>query len=496
MIATPPAPVAGTTDASADLAEEDRALLSRVGAHVDLLADLTHADVVLFARAAGDRLAIVAQAEPEPVPSLYAQPSATRIMSRDEAPQSYRVLYDGKGRNLVNATVVRGAAVLQEVFPIRNGRGETVGVLRSEMAMIEHERQRRRSVTWRRAVARARELIVAGQMQGGERLGRLGVHDGALVIDPGGRIIYLSAPAEYLYRRLGYADNLVKTQLQELDTNEYICFKAMERGECLEQRVQEQDLIWIKRVIPLAPGGDSRRGYLPFARGGSLGAIVDIEDVTDELRKEQELKIKTAMIQEIHHRVKNNLQTIAALLRLQLRRTDDASVSSQLRESIGRILSIAVVHEFLSHEETSAINIHEVSNRILHEVRTGVLDSSKSIALSLEGTRSFTLPAQQATSCALIINELVQNAVEHAFDGRSDGKIVVRLAERDDSLAIEIEDDGEGLPPDFDPGAQGGLGLQIVRTLVREDLKGEFELRNGAGVKAVVSFPRWIAQGE
>ena len=497
MIETAPAPAAGTTDARADLAEEDRALLSRVAGHLNLLADLTHADVVLFARAPGNRLAVVAQAQPVPVPSLYGQPIATRTLGREEAPQSHRALYEGKGRNLVNATVVRGAAVLQEVFPIRNERGETVGVLRSEMAMIEHERQRRRTVTWRRAVARARDLILAGQMQGGERLGRLGVHDGALVIDPGGRIEYLSAPAEYLYRRLGYADNLVKTQLQELDTNEYICFKAMERGECLQQRVQEQDLIWIKRVIPLAPGGESRPSYLPFGRArGSLGAIVDIEDVTDELRKEQELKIKTAMIQEIHHRVKNNLQTIAALLRLQARRTGDTDVAVQLRESIGRILSIAVVHEFLSHEETSAINIHEVSNRILHEVRNGVLDSSKAISLSLEGTRSFTLPAQQATSCALIINELVQNAVEHAFDGRSAGKIVVRLAEREGSLSIEIEDDGEGLPPDFNPKAEGGLGLQIVRTLVREDLKGEFELRNGVGVKAVVSFPRWIAQVE
>ena len=96
--------------------------------------------------------------------------------------------------------------------------------------------------------------------------------------------------------------------------------------------------------------------------------IVAIQDVTDELQKEQELKIKTAMIQEIHHRVKNNLQTIAALLRLQARRTESAEVADQLRESIGRIMSVAVVHEFLSHgRERSTINIHEVSNRILAE---------------------------------------------------------------------------------------------------------------------------------
>ena len=194
--------------------------------------------------------------------------------------------------------------------------------------------------------------------------------------------------------------------------------------------------------------------------------------------------------------MKNNLQTIAALLRLQARRTDLPEVADQLRETVGRIISIAVVHEFLSHEETTVINIHEVSNRILAEVRNGVLDRSRPITLSLEGTRSFSLPAQQATSCALIINELVQNAVEHAFVGVPGGSIVVRLAEHGDSMYVEIQDDGQGLPDDFDLAQQGGLGLQIVRSLVREDLKGQFDLVNGQGVKAVISFPKWIARAD
>jgi two-component sensor histidine kinase len=476
----------------------DRALLDNVAGHLPLLADLTHADAVLFART-DDQVIVVAQAQPVPVPSPYALPVAVgRTMTREEAPLVFRVLVNGRLRNQVSTTVIRGAPVVQEVFAICNGHGEIVGALRSEMLVIEHERQRKRDARFRRAIARARDLIVAGQLRGGERLGRLGVHDGVMVIDAAGGIEYLSAPAEYLYRRLGYADNLVKTQLQELETNEYICFKAMERGVCLEQRVQEHDLVWIKRVVPLASAGGASWSSRLVGRGRGVptGAIVAIEDVTDELQKEQELKIKVAMIQEIHHRVKNNLQTIAALLRLQARRTGTPEVADQLRESIGRILSIAVVHEFLSRDETSAINIHEVSNRILAEVRNGILDHARPISLGLEGTRSFTLPAQQATSCALIINELVQNAVEHAFVGLPAGSIVVRLTEQGDSLYIEIQDDGRGLPADFDALNQGGLGLQIVRSLVREDLKGEFELINGQGVRAVVSFPKWIAKAE
>ena len=501
-LAAPPAPAPPTLADCEHLSPEDRALLENVAGHLPLLADLSHADAVLFARSADGQATVVAQARPVPVPSPYTLPvEVGRTMTRDEAPLVFRVLVDSH-RNQVNTTVIRGAPVLQEVFGIRNERGETIGALRSEMLLIEHERQRKRHAVFRRAIARARELIVAGRMQGGEKLGRLGVHDGVMVIDSTGRIEYLSAPAEHLYRRLGYADNLVKTQLQELETNEYICFKAMERGVCLEQRVQEHDLVWIKRVVPLVPRDDDSLP-LPFIgrRGAPMGAVVAIQDVTDELQNEKELKIKTAMIQEIHHRVKNNLQTIAALLRLQARRTDNPDVAEQLRESVGRIISIAVVHEFLSHEENSVINIHEVSNRIISEVRNGVLDHTRPINLSLEGTRSFQLPAQQATSCALIINELIQNAVQHAFLGAPGGSIVVKLAEQGDSLYIEIVDDGHGLPEGLvnDPTHQGGLGLQIVRSLVREDLKGQFELLtqpNGKGVQAVVSFPKWIAKGE
>jgi two-component sensor histidine kinase len=494
-----PEPPKSALGAAEHLLPEDRAILENVAGHLPLLADLTHADAVLFARV-HEHVVVIAQAQPVPVPSPYALPvEVGRTMTREEAPQVFRVLMDSR-RNQVATTVIRGAPVLQEVFAIRNARGEAIGALRSEMLLIEHERQRKRHAVFRRAIARARDLIIAGRMRGGEKLGRMGVHDGVMVIDSTGRIEYLSAPAEHLYRRLGYADNLVKTQLQELETNEYICFKAMERGVCLEQRVQEHDLVWIKRVVPLVSGEENGWQARLIGRGAVLtGAVVAIQDVTDELQNEQELKIKTAMIQEIHHRVKNNLQTIAALLRLQARRTPNPEVADQLRESVGRIISIAVVHEFLSHEENSVINIHEVSNRILNEVRTGVLDESRPITLSLEGSRSFMLPAQQATSCALIINELVQNAVEHAFVGLPGGSIVVKLGEQGDSLYIDIQDDGRGLPDDFDAVRQGGLGLQIVRSLVREDLKGEFELlrkMDGDGVHAVVSFPRWIAKAE
>jgi two-component sensor histidine kinase len=336
-------------------------------------------------------------------------------------------------------------------------------------------------------------LILQGKLEGADRLSRLNVHDGIVVVDADGKIQYLSAVAEHLYFRLGYTESLVDTLISELDTNEYAYFSAVERGECLEQRVEEQGVMWIKKVIPLA--SMEQEGWLAgliSRRRAPNGALVIIEDVTEEARKEQELTIKSAMIQEIHHRVKNHLQTIAALLRMQGRRTSSEEVAEQLRQSVSRILSIAVVHEFLSKDESSVINIHEVCNRIVHEVTSGTLDPDKRVSLHLEGSGPFFLPAQQATSCALIVNELLQNAVEHGFTGRSEGEIHVRLQQTDDSMAIEIQDDGVGLPDGFEPERNGGLGLQIVLTLVREDLKGRFEMQNGIGVRALISFPRHV----
>jgi len=212
--------------------------------------------------------------------------------------------------------------------------------------------------------------------------------------------------------------------------------------------------------------------------------------VTLDVRKEQELKVKSAMIQEIHHRVKNNLQTITALLRLQSRRVESEEATTALKEAGGRIMSVAVVHEFLSKDESSIINIQEVCKRIMQEFVQGTLDPMRKIELKLEGEGQFLLPAQQATSCALIVNELIQNAVDHGLEHRDEGTVIVRLLQTEDSMSIEIEDDGQGLPEDFDP-ARGGLGLQIIRTLARDDLKGQFLLEDGDGVRAVVSFPRW-----
>ena len=480
-------PLRAEYDPCGELTGEDRKFLDHVSGTLPLLADLLHADLLLYVRE-DEECVVVAHAQPRPLPSLYAT-SRVRARLADQDNAVWQLAHTGRWRGGENGLLVRGAPAVQEVFPVVH-RGRLVAVLSAEINVLEHDRMRRKDPALRRALTAVRQLALEGRLRGGERLGRLGEHDGLLVVDARGHIQYISTVAENQYRRLGYSESLLHSQLSELDTNEYMCFKAMEQGVCLEQRIEEQDQIWIKRVVPLPPAAPGR--WLLRRRGTDeqpAGALIAIQDITEEVRKEQELKIKSAMVQEIHHRVKNNLQTIASLLRMQARRSTP-DVAEALRQSVNRILSIAVVHEFLSHDEATVINVHEVCYRILTEVTQGILDPEKNISLGLEG-HNYYLATQQATSCALIVNELLQNALEHGYANRAEGTIQVVLRDTPDSMLIEIQDDGEGLPPGFDLRGQSSLGLQIVQTLVRDDLKGEFELRNGNGVTAVIAFPRW-----
>jgi two-component sensor histidine kinase len=153
------------------------------------------------------------------------------------------------------------------------------------------------------------------------------------------------------------------------------------------------------------------------------------------------------------------------------------------------------VHEFLSEQEARVINIKDVSQRIIKHTQQGILQPDKRIRLTLRGP-SIYLPAQQATTCALIINELLQNAVEHGYERKPGGTISVNLRDDGDSVIIAVADDGQGLPEDFSLEQADSLGLQIVQTLVQDDLKGQFELREGDGVSAIVTFPKQTLGGE
>ena len=203
------------------------------------------------------------------------------------------------------------------------------------------------------------------------------------------------------------------------------------------------------------------------------------------------LMVKSAIIQEMHHRVKNNLQQVASLLRLQMHYAGGRSVEQVLTESLNRILAIASVHELLAREDLDIISVKKVAEQILQATAQGILAPGKHIAMNIEGP-DILLPSAQATSVALILNELVQNAVEHGFGpGMDNAEIRITLAEEPKTLTLVVTNDGAPLPEGFDIRKTDSLGLQIVESLVRGDLQGRFVLANeGARTVASVVFAK------
>jgi two-component sensor histidine kinase len=181
---------------------------------------------------------------------------------------------------------------------------------------------------------------------------------------------------------------------------------------------------------------------------------------------------------------------------MQTRRMQTTEAKGALTEAVNRILSIAVIHEFLSEQDTRVINIRDVSQRIVQQMQIGILDPSRQMSLQLTGPNIY-LPARQATSCALIVNELLQNALEHGYDARAQGgKISLTFEDCGDAVELVVHDDGRALPPGFSLDRLDSLGLKIVQMLVTQDLKGQFDMQSDNGVSAIVRFPKIPLGGE
>lgn len=475
------------------LQQDDFAFLKKISRNMPLLADLSRADLQMYCRTGKDEALVIGQARPHSVPSLHSQSLVgERVSLKDDVPLHRALMHNHTSRQTRGSSQGRAPSV-QSIWPlVRDGRA--TAALSIETNLLEHERHRRRSSVFRRSLRQLQEMAMTDEIPGIAELSPFGEHDGVMVVDAQRRIQYMSGIATNLYRKLGYQESIIRRRLSTLETSDHpLVSRAMRQRRCLEADEDPSGLAWVKKIIPLYSVGNGGFGLSRLLAlrntGPSLtGCIITVHDATDTRRKERELKIKSAMIQEIHHRVKNNLQTIAALLRLQARRVKSDEAHIALQESINRILSVAVVHEFLSEQETHVINLKEVSERLLVQIRQTVNTPHRRIRLLLEGPE-LSLPAQQATACALIINELLQNAVEHGLRDRAEGAIIVRMAQDAQEISITVKDDGRGLPPDFSLESGSRLGLRIVQTLVQDDLKGRFLLESGEGVHAGITFP-------
>ena len=216
-----------------------------------------------------------------------------------------------------------------------------------------------------------------------------------------------------------------------------------------------------------------------------IGAITLIRDVTELRMRDRDLITKDATIREIHHRVKNNLQTVSALLRLQSRRVEDPIAAQALAEAVRRVASIAIVHETLSTSSAETVQFDEVYDRIIHNA---IELSSRPVILEKSGSFGI-FDSQVATPLALVITELIHNALEHGLTASGDTfKVVVKRSSTE--VSVSLSDNGVGLPDGFSLTSSSNLGLQIVRTLTENELKGSISLeRVGNQTQAILNFP-------
>jgi two-component sensor histidine kinase len=235
------------------------------------------------------------------------------------------------------------------------------------------------------------------------------------------------------------------------------------------------------RVIPMVESGQPN------------GALLLMRDVSELRRRDRMLLSKDATIREIHHRVKNNLQTIASLLRLQGRRLSSPEAKQALEESVRRIRSIALVHETLAYEAGNTVPFGEIIRPLVRVVEDGLVTPERRIRFHVEGDPG-DLPAEVATPLAVVLTELLQNAVEHGFPDRGaggvrEGSVTVRLVREGDEAVVDVRDNGVGLPPDFSAERSTGLGLSIVRTLVTSELAGSITMKTDGGTWVHLRVP-------
>ena len=498
-------PVTHTALEPADLAH-----VYRLVASWQSLADLSFSDLLLLAPIAGDderSFVVLAHVRPTTGQTLYPDDLVGTVVDEGQRPllgHAWR-----EGAILVGGGVVigsesrpeeraprRAAAPQSErgghvdverarvhCIPVRH-RGEMIALLTREAATTSGRRHGELERNYLDVFDRFATMISEGSFPfGRDELpyeDTPSVADGAIVLDADLRIVFASPNAVSSLHRMGIHAYTQGLTLDEIGFDTDAVVQAVRARLPVDEELEHGDAAFTLRAIPLLEGDES------------VGAVIFLRDVTDLRRRDRMLLSKDATIREIHHRVKNSLQTIAALLRLQGRRLASREAQDAIIESERRIRSIAIVHEILSHDPGDVVSFDELIRPLVRIVEDSVSTPDVRLDFVVEGEAG-ELRGDVATPLAVVLNELMQNAVDHGFarDGDSPvkGRVELTLSRGDDELTIAVADDGSGLPPDFALDRSNGLGLSIVHALVTQELGGSIEVRPGDGACFVLRVP-------
>ena len=476
------------------LTAADLGWLQRLVQEWQLVADLSFADLVLHVRTTDGTWLAVAHMRPTTGPTAYPQDVVGSEAGARDAQRCDRAVAGLRPPPGPEPDWRSRVPVRSELVPVRRS-GRVLAVLARDTDLNAARMPSALELTYLTTAGELLEMVGEGRFpfpgQGVDSEHAPRVGDGLVRLDRTGHVVYASPNAQSAFRRLGVGGDVVGAHLGHsisrlvaapgvLDEPRGSAALAavLRFAEPRESEVEAQGATVLLRALPLHPGGEPR------------GALVLVRDVTELRHRDRQILGKDATIREIHHRVKNNLQTVAALLRLQARRMEVPEARAALEESVRRVASIALVHETLSQAFQDAVPFDEIADRVI-AMCAEVAAPESSVVVRRTGSFG-ELPAEVATAMALVLTELVQNAVEHAYGGGAGGRIEVAAEVADELLRVEVVDDGAGLPPGFDLAASPRLGLRIVRTLVDGELRGSLAVEprpSGVGTRAVLSVP-------
>ena len=402
--------------------------VAQCGSWAAATADVSRADILLCTLTQDGEALVAFHAVPNSISSLYRKDAYGRLFDAEERPLLLQALRNGSGGRRQHEVLDAGAPIIQDVFPIHHD-SKVVGAMLVETNMIAHERQRRRNRHFRRAVVWLQEMCACGELASAEGLSGFNLYDGIYLVDEHRTIIYMSGIAANLFRSIGVIPEVSAQPLSVLEDDDIQLVEQAFASNAARRAATNPRMAGSGCGLPChcVPPVSLAQNWRSLPWNWTIGSgrfnqevstvLVLMHNATEAVQKQRELNVKAAIIQEVHHRVKNNLQNIAAILRIQSRRVSSDEARQALNDAVNRVLSMAVIHEFLSHDEHRPINVKDVCQRIATQLTQVSGSPDQEIAIQVLGS-NIRLPASQATPVALVINELLLNAVEHGLQGR------------------------------------------------------------------------------
>ena len=464
-----------------------------------LLADLAFADIVLWVPTDQDSFVAVAHARPSSSATLFYRD----FVGQKIKPEWRKQVTDAFESSLIidsaapdwyeeTPTRVRAVPVLRRLSSSGPETTEhPIAIITRHTNLSEARTPSRQELTFNECANDLFAMIAGGDFPDlgaptGPRRGAPRASDGLLRLDVDGLVTFASPNGLSAFNRIGFAGELEGESLAEVTTGLLTGMLVVDESLPLvvtgrapwRTDIEARGVTVSLRAIPIRD------------RGERVGAVVLCRDVTELRHQEQELITKDATIREIHHRVKNNLQTVASLLRIQARRTHSVEARESLNQAMRRVAAIAVVHDTLSEGLNQNVDFDNVFDRVL--LLIAEVASTHNTKVHPKSSGSFgVLPSEYATPLALALTELVTNAVEHGLAGR-EGDVEILAGRSDDMLSVKVRDNGVGLGE----GKVGsGLGTQIVRTLIQGELGGTIVWHTmvGSGPEVTIDIPlTWI----